>query len=135
MRARLPQEQNPWWTPKHDWNCAVQWCLRYPDWKKELDSLPDPSKGIDYSKDKVQTSGDHDITAEMAMRRLELEAKVNLLETTAKLCMPDRTEFLIMGVTNEYITIESLLNKGMPYSKNTYYRIRQKFYHLIAKRI
>ena len=120
MRTRLPSKNNPWWTPTHDYKCAVEWCLRYPDWKKELRSLPDTSKGIAYDKDKVQTSN---------------ESKANLLESTAKACMPSATEYLIMGVTIDGITFNELEAKGIPYSKSQYFRIRQKFYHLIANKI
>jgi hypothetical protein len=135
MRARLPGQNNPYWTPKHDYRCAVEWCLRYPDWKKELMSLPEVNKGIAYDKDKVQTNSDYDATAELAIRRVEIEGKINLLETTAKLCMPELTKYLIMGVTEDGITYNALHTRGMPYSQNAYFKIRQKFYHLIAKRI
>lgn len=135
MRTRLPSKNNPWWTPTHDYKCAVEWCLRYPDWKKELRSLPDTSKGIAYDKDKVQTSNDFDSTAELAMRRVDIESKANLLESTAKVCMPSATEYLIMGVTIDGITFNELEAKGIPYSKSQYFRIRQKFYHLIANKI
>ncbi len=92
-------------------------------------------RGISYDSERVQTSGDYDATAELAMRRVEIEGKINLLETTAKLCMPQCTEYLIKGVTTDGIRIEDLIAQGMPYSRNTYLLIRQKFYHLLSKKI
>lgn len=135
MRARIPVKSSPYWTPKADYKAAVYWCLRYPLWIKELATLPDTSQGIRYDKDKVQSSGDYDSTAELAMRRVEIESKVSLLQTTARLVMPECPEFLIRGVTEEGVRVEDLIASGMPFSKNLYLRKRQQLYHLISKRI
>lgn len=135
MSKRIPSRSSPYWTPKEDYLTAIHWCLRYPDWKKELATLPDTSRAIQYDSEKVQSSGGYDATAELAMRRYEIQGKINLLEETAKLCMPECTEFLIKGVTEDGIRIEDLISQGMPYSRNVYLRIRQKFYHLISKKI
>lgn len=134
MSKRVPGRNSPYWTPRQDYLTAIHWCLRYPDWKKELASMP-VQRGICYDNERVQTSGGYDATAELAMRRVEIEGKINLLETTAKLCMPQCTEYLIKGVTTDGIRIEDLISQGMPYSRNTYLLMRQKFYHLLSKKI
>jgi len=135
MSKRTPGRNSPYWTPRQDYLTAIHWCLRYNDWKKELAKLPDTSRGIRYDSDKVQTSNDYDATAELAMRRVEIEAKINLLESTARLCMPEFTEYLIKGVTTEGIRIEDLIAQGMPYNRSVYLRMRQKLYHLLSKKI
>lgn len=135
MRARVPVRSSPYWTEKADYKTAVYWCLRYPLWKKELATLPDSSKAIQYDKDKVQSASNYDATAELAMKRVDIESKINLLESTAKIVMPECPEYLIRGVTEEDIRIEDLIASGMPFSKNLYLMRRQKFYYLIARRI
>jgi len=135
MSKRTPSRSSPYWVPRHDYLTAIHWCLRYPDWKKELATLPDTSRAIRYDSEKVQSSGGYDATAELAMRRVEIESKINLLEGTARICMPECTEYLIKGVTTEGIRIEDLIAQGMPYGRNSYLRIRQKFYYLISKKI
>lgn len=135
MSKRVPGRNSPYWTPRQDYLTAIHWCLRYNDWKHELVTLPDTSRGIRYDTDKVQTSNDFDATAELAMKRAEIEEKIQLLESVAKVCMPQCTEYLIKGVTTEGIRIEDLIAQGMPYGRNTYLLIRQKFYHLLSKRI
>ena len=135
MRARVPSRSNPYWTPKEAYRAAVYWCLQYPLWLKELATLPDTSQAIRYDKDKVQSALGYDSTAELAIRRTEVESKVNLLRTTAALVMPDATWYLIRGVTEEGVKVEDLIASGMPYGKNLYLRKRQQFYHLISKRI
>lgn len=135
MRFRSPSKKSPWWTPKEDYRAAVYWAKRYPLWIKELQTLPDTSKGIDYSIDKVQTSSSYDATADTAIRRSEILSKVVLLEGIAKAVMPECPKFLIRGVTEEGVTVEDLINSGMPFGKNLYLRKRQQFYHLLSKRI
>lgn len=134
MKFRTPTKASKYWTEPRLYKHAISWCLCYPLWKKELESLPDASKAIDYAKDKVQTSNDYDATAELALKRVELEHKVNILETTARLVMGEMSHWIIKGVTED-VRVEDLIAQGMPYSKNTYFRIRQQFYHLISKRI
>lgn len=135
MRFRSPGKNSPYWTPREDYRAAVYWCRRYPLWLKELETLPDTSKAIDYSTDKVQTSNNYDATADTAIRRSEILAKVVLLESIAKACMPECPKFLIRGVTEEGVKVEDLINSGMPYGKNLYLRRRQQFYHLLSKKI
>lgn len=132
---RTPTKKSQYYVDPPLYKHAISWCLCYPLWKKELETLPDANKAIDYAKDKVQSSSDYDATASLAMKRLDLESKVNLLETTARLVMPDAAKYLIRGVTEEDITPEELIRAGMPYCKNLYYLRRQKFYYLLAKRI
>ena len=135
MRFRSPGKNSPWWTPREDYRAAVYWCKRYPLWLKELETLPDTSKGIDYSTDKVQTSNNYDATADTAIRRTEILAKIVLLEGIAKAVMPECPEYLIRGVTEEGVTVEELIRSGMPFGKNLYLRRRQQFYHLLSKKI
>ena len=132
---RTPTKKSKYWTEPKLYKHAISWCLCYPLWKRELETLPDASKAIDYAKDKVQTSNDYDATAELALKRVELEHKVNILETTARIVAPDLFEWLIKGVTEDNIMVEDLIAQGMPCGKNLYYRLRQQFYHLISKRI
>ena len=137
MKHRTPTKKSKYWTEPKLYKHAISWCLCYPLWKKELESLPDASKAIDYAKDKVQTSSDYDATAELALKRVELEHKINILETTAKIVSPDEVmvRWIIKGVTEENIRIEDLIAQGMPCCKNVFYLMRQKFYYLISKRI
>ena len=136
MKQRTPTRKSRYWVEPRLYKHAISWCLCYPLWKRELETL-DASKAIDYAKDKVQTSNDYDATAELAMKRMDLEGKIILLEGTAKIVSPDEAmvKWIIKGVTEEDIKVEDLIAQGMPCCKNVYYRIRQQFYHLISKRI
>lgn len=134
MKHRTPTKRSKYYTEPRAYKHAMSWCLCYPLWIKELETLPDPGKAIDYSKDRVQTSAQYDSTSELALKRVALESKVNLLETTAGSVAGDLAKWLIKGVTED-IRSDDLITQGMPCGKTLYYEMRQKFYYMISKRI
>ena len=134
MRYRTPTKKSKYHIPKEDYITAVHWCLRYPLWVAELKVLPDNNKAIRYDKDKVQTSGGYDSTAETAIRRTELTKKVQLLEETARKVDEKLKDYIILAVT-QGLTIYQLIQRGMPVDKNVFSEKRQQFYYEISKRI
>ena len=135
MRYRKPKRTSKYWVEPEIFDNVVTFCRCYPVWIKELQTLPDPSRAIRYDKDKVQSSGDYDATAELAMKRVGIEQKVNLIETTAQLASPELWKWIIKGVTSKDYTVQDLINQGMPAGKDLYAKQRAYFYYLISKRI
>ena len=87
MRYRKPRKTSKYWVEPEIFDNVGAFCRCYPLWVKELQTLPDGSRAIRYDKDKVQSSGDYDATAELAMKRVGIEQKVNLIESTAQMNM------------------------------------------------
>ena len=135
MRYRKPKRTSKYWVEPEIFDNVVTFCRCYPIWLKELQTLPDPSRAIRYDGDKVQSTGGYDSTAELAMRRLEVERKVNLIITTAQAASPDLWEWIIKWVTTKDYTVQDLINQGMPAGKNYFNTAKAKFYYLISKRI
>lgn len=135
MRYRKPKRTSKYWVEPEIFDNVVTFCRCYPVWVKELQTLPDSGRAIQYDKDKVQSSGGYDSTAELAMRRLEVERKVNLIETTAQLASPDLWKWIIKGTTTKDYTVQDLINQGMPAGKDYYGKAKARFYYLISKRI
>ena len=133
-KVKTPTERSRWWIPKEDFKTAVHWALRYPLWVAELSIEPDTSRAIVYDKDKVQTSNDFDATCELAMRREELSRKKDLLENVVRIAGPEIYKYLLIGVT-EGLTVDELIDKGMPCSKDYYVDRRQRFYYELSMRI
>ena len=133
-RVKTPTKKSKWWIPAEDFKTAVHWALRYPLWVTELSVEPDTSKAIVYDKDRVQTSGGFDSTADTAIRREELERKKDLLENIVRMVAPDIYKFLLLGVT-EGLTVWQLEDMGMPCSKDYYTDRRQRFYYELSRRI
>ena len=135
MQYRRPRKNDPYWVEPEIWDNVVHFCRCYPLWLKELETLPDSSKAISYEGDRVQTSGNYDVTSALALKRVEVERKVDLLRTTAMIVSPELWEWILKGTTEKNVTIEDLIAQGMPTNKNHYAKLRKYFYYLISRRI
>lgn len=139
MRKKTPRKRpklNPdyWIEPEYKKH-VIAWCRCYKRWKYRLMDLRNSMKAIEYDKDKIQTSGNFDQTADIAIKCEELEKKIRLIEDTARMVEPDMAFWIIKGVTDEYVSCKDLEAQGMPCSRNTYSRMTDKFYYLISKEI
>ena len=110
-------------------------CEQYPDWKLFLSLNKDTVKGISY--DGIMTSNTGNITdktADLAIKRVSIQEKVNLIERTAKDADPDLWEFIIKSVCYEqpYWYIRDIMNA--PVSRNSFYAKRKYFFVLLDKR-
>ena len=135
MQYRRPRRNDPYWVEPEIWDNVVHFCRCYPVWLKELEALPDPNKGISYEGDKVQSSGENDPTYVFAAKRIEIERKVNLIETTAQSVNTSLWSWIVKGVSEKGITIEDLKAQGMPINKKEYAQMRKVFYYRLSKRI
>ena len=121
---------------KHEFLHAKYYALRYRKWKDEYEALADPSTGIRYDTDKVQTSGGYDSTAANGERRAELAKKIELIEKTVEETDNELAQWLVKGVTEEYATYNYLRNNlNMPCGDQKYYRMKRRFYYLLSQKI
>ena len=134
MKYRRPSKNNPYWIEPELYDTVVHFCRCYPLWLKELSTLPDSSKAISYDKDRVQTSGGYDVTSALALKRVEVERKVDLIRTTAMIANSEIWEWIVKGTTENY-SVQDLIQKGMPCSRSYYSKVRGYFYYLLSKRI
>ena len=121
---------------KHEYLQAKWYALGYDAYIDEYNALSNDLRGIDYSKDRIQTSLTGSSTEDFAMRRAALKQKIENIEQSAIEADPDLYQYLILGVTQEGITYNALrMLKGLSCGQNEYYSIRRKFYYLLAKKI
>lgn len=117
---------------KHEFYMAYHYALLYQEWLAEYNALADPSTGLRYDKDHVQTSGGVDTTEANGMRRAELRGKMEVIEQIAAETDPDLYKYILLGVTFENMTFDTLLAKyEIPCARNTYYDRRRKFFWLL----
>lgn len=134
FKVKTPTEKSRWYVPTEDFKTAVHWALRYPLWVAELSVEPDTSKAIVYDRDKVQTSGGYNPTESVAIRRVEMRRKKELLEAIVDLAGHDIYKYLLLGVT-EGLTVWQLKDMGMPCEKDYFIERRQRFYYELSRRI
>ena len=133
-KYRVLSDKNKYSLPKEDYLTAIHYALRYPLWIEELRTSADTGKGISYDREKVQTSGGYDTTAETAIRLAEVSGKVELIDGIIRNIAPEIENYLRRGVCYG-LTFDQLKAQGMPCERDAYYLRRRHFYYELSKRI
>lgn len=133
-KYRVLSEKNKYSIPKEDYLTAIHYALRYPLWIEELRTAADTGKAISYDREKVQTSGGYDTTAETAIRMAEVSSKVNLIDEIIRNVAEEIENYLRRGVCYG-LTFDQLKAQGMPCERDAYYLRRRHFYYELSKRI
>lgn len=132
---RLPAESNKYYLPKHTYLACVHYALQYRDWRAYLDAERDTRGAIRYDKDRVQTSGDYDSTSATAIRMIEIQDKVDMIDNVINaICEDGMSKYLRLSVCYGF-TIYQLQDQGVPCGKNYMSKLRQRFYWELSKRI
>ena len=132
---RIPAETNKYFLPKHTFLACVHYALQYRDWKAYLDAERDTRGAIRYDKDRVQTSNDFDSTSATAIRMIEIQDKVDMIDgIITEICEDGMSKYLRMSVCYGF-TIYQLQEIGAPCGKNYMSKLRQKFYYELSKKI
>lgn len=134
MKNRVLSEKNRYHLPKEEFLTVLHFSQQYPNWERELRTMPDTSKAITYDGEKVQTSGGYDACSETAMRRYALAKKKQLVEDTVREVAPEIYEYLLLGVAYGW-TFWQLKQQGIQCEKTMYYERRRKFYYILAQKI
>ena len=133
--ARRSKKTGRWKIDVHEFYMALHFAYQYKKWCEELEGLKDTSKAITYS-DMPKGNINPDPTGELVERREQLVRNKDLVERCAKEADPELYEWIMLGVTNEGITYQSLKEfKGIPCGKDMYYDRRRKFYYLLSRNI
>lgn len=103
------------------------WTIRdYYRVKESLNDLADTSTGIAYDKDKVQTSGNSDMTFNAALRYGDAKKIVDVIEEARRM-MPDEYQ---QGVWNNLLFCNAFPPDA---NRSTYGRVKSKFIHDVAE--
>lgn len=132
---RTPAESNKYYLPKHTYLACIHYALQYRDWRATLDADRDTRGAIRYDKDRVQTSNDFDSTSVTAMRMVEIQDKVDMIDNIiADVSDEGMARYLRMSVCYGF-TIYQLQDIGAPCGKNYMSKLRQRFYWELSKKI
>lgn len=135
-KYRTLSESNQYYLPKHTYLTCIHYALQYRDWRAMLDADRDTRGAIQYDKDKIQTSNDFDSTSATAMKMIEIEEKCKMIDECITIACDGSNidRWLRLGVCYGF-TVYQLLDDKMPCGKDLYYKIRQRFYYELSKKI
>lgn len=110
-------------------------CEQYPDWllwlKHNNDTLSGRGMdGMPHSK----TNSTSDETASLAIKRATIQAKIDLIEKTAKEASPDLWQYIIKSVCYEqpFWYIRDIMEA--PINRSSFYDHRRYFFYLLDQR-
>lgn len=136
-KYRTLSENNKYYLPKHAYLTCIHYALQYRDWKAELDADRDTRGTIRYDKDRVQTSNDYDSTSATAIRMTEIEEKCSLIDSCIHIACDGSNldNYVRLGVCYGFTVYQLINEQKMPCGKDLYYKIRQRFYYELSKKI
>lgn len=110
-------------------------CEQYPEWKEKLLELTPTAKaqkadGIPYSR----TNAISDETSSIAIKRAEIQEKIDLIEHTAKEADPEIWELIIKSACYEmpFWYLRDIMR--IPYSERCFFDKRRYFFYLLDKK-
>lgn len=132
-----PLNKKKYGISKHAFMTAYSYCLQYPEWKRDLEEQGSivGSPGFDGMP---SGNGGGDPTSRLAERRIELESKMQNVESAARMATekaPGLYRYLLEYVTTEGATFNWMKQKGIPCERTYFYEIRRYFYWIMAKNI
>lgn len=135
---RTPAKSSKYYLPKEEYLTAIHYALRYSYLVAELKTIANADTGaaIRYDKEKIQTSNLPDLTADVAIQRVELEQKIQNIEDAldAATNTKDERKFLKLGVCHG-ANFWQLERRGIKCGKARYYTMRRIFYFTLAQKI
>ena len=122
--------KNPNYISKHRYYELKHFCLQYPEWRKELEQLylEPGSLKIDY----IKSSDPSDRTADIAIRRMKLKKKMELVEQAAMAVEPDLANYILTAVTDG-VSYEFLrMRMNIPCCRDTFYECYRRFFRILS---
>lgn len=108
-------------------------CEQYPEWIEELKHNNSTVKSIEITDMPFNQSGNSDQTCDLAIRRVELERKCELIEQTAIQASSDLYQFIIKLVCYEVPFSYLQTIEDIPCSQSALYDARRYFFYLLDK--
>lgn len=117
---------------KHRFYELYHYCMQYKEWKEELQKLHQRTTAA--VSDMPKGTSDKNQLEELAIKRTELQAKIDSMQKAAVQADPELATYILRAVTEEDITYDFLRNRcGMPSGKDKYYEARRRFYWFMDK--
>lgn len=110
-------------------------CEQYPEWKEELLALEPSAKaqridGMPYS----QTNNTSDETSDLAIERMAISKKIQLVEETAKEASPEMWEYIIKSAcyAQPFWYLRDIAK--IPMSQSAFFDCRRYFFYLLSRK-
>lgn len=132
QKAEL-SKKNPYWISKDKYYEMLYFSRQYNTMRQEKKDILRTYPSIKMNEN-VVSSDISDPVVKSAMRLEELDAKMKLIEDTAKEAGTDIYKWLLIGVTTDYSYNYLAKKLNMPAGKDMYYSRYRKYFYLLSKK-
>lgn len=132
QKAEL-SKKNPHWIPKDKYYEMLYFSRQYNTMRQEKKDILRTYPSIKMNEN-IVSSDISDPVVKSAMRLEELDAKMKLIEDTAKEAGTDIYKWLLIGVTTDYSYNYLAKKLNMPAGKDMYYNRYRKYFYLLSKK-
>ena len=132
---RLPKENNQYYLPKYTFRTVVNFCFQYHELKEQLASIDGWHSGNNDGM--PHGTGTSDPVANDAIRRAEIQKKIDIIEESVMECTDEVTyPFFLQAITEENHGYEFInRNVQVPMNGKEFSKVRRKIYYTIAHKI
>lgn len=123
-------EKNQYYIPKYRFLELRNYCLQYPEWKKELRNRDGYKTDLNFS---VRETINNSSVENAVIKRDKAYDKVMCVVEAARLTDEELVDYIIKGVTLGVSYDYLKLRCGIPCSRDTYYRRYRKFFFILDK--
>lgn len=113
---------------------VMAFAREYPFWVREYNIINHTKKSQRMDEILTKTHVISRPTERLAVKRVSLLKKINLIEQTTIAVDPVISKHLLRSVT-EGRPFEKLVADGLFYSRNTFYDRRRKFYYILSEKL
>lgn len=132
---RTPKPGSKYYLPKYKYRTVVNFCLQYHELKDELRSIDGWHSGNNDGM--PHGTGTSDPVANDAIRREEIQKKIDIIEESVRECVTGIMQpYILKAITTEYVGYQYLNTMfNIPMGKNQFSDLRRKVYYTISKKI
>lgn len=126
-------KKSQYWIPKYRYLELKNFCLQYPDWKKQTSHA---YRSLVPSYDPVAGRASNDIYRPTEKEIIELNImyeKISCVEECARAADASIWNYIVEGVANGYSYDYLHLKIGMPAGRSMYYDRYRKFFYILDK--
>ncbi len=125
-------KDDPYYISKHRYYELKHFCLQYPEWEQEYTALGELANRSLRMRETPKEEGIRDYTADLAIKRIALKDKMDIVRETCKKTDPYICEYLFKGVAygKSFTYLHTTL--GMPAEKKMYYSRYRKFFYILS---
>lgn len=133
IRTKI-SKRSKYYIPTHRYLELMHFCLQYPDWVKEYQTLLEKSRAVVQINNEGKIQKDlQDPTGNLATRLNELDSKISLVGKIAKMSDEAIGGYILKGVTEGLSFVNLKTVYEIPCGRDMYYDRYRKFFWMLDK--